>query len=130
MTNREKYIDEILATWLYNGYMEDELKSQYGIKPDENDCIDHQQVIQWLQSEYKEPKEIEYIEVTNDIPRLTEIEVYNGQSKKWETRSFLLRDDFWVTPYMVLTDDCDYAVELYEKARVRKDWRKYEINRC
>ena len=126
MTNREKYLDEILALHLLQAYTTGELKSEYGIKSDENNSISHQQIMEWLQAEYEEPKEekIEYIEVTNDIPRLTEIEVYNRQDKKWETRSFLLRDDIWISPYMVLTDDCDYAVELYEKARIRKDWKE------
>ena len=76
MTNREKYLDEILASYLYNAYREEDLKSKYGIVPDENGNI-YCQVMEWLQSEYEEPKEekIEYIEVTNDIPRFTEIEV-------------------------------------------------------
>lgn len=128
MTNREKYIDEILAIHLSQAYSERELATEYGIKYNKDDSITYNDVIEWLQAEYEEPKEpkFEYIEVTNDIPRLTEIEVYNEQYNKWETRSFLLRDDIWISPYMVLTDDCDYAVELYRQARIRKDWKEHQ----
>ena len=125
ITNREKYIDDILATYLYNEYTDGELKSEYRIATDENGDITHYQVMKWLEAEYEEPKdpEIEYIEVTNDIPRFTEIEVRDSVSDEWEKKVFLFKRDEKkrVRVYMCL-DECGLDAAVWRYARVRKDW--------
>ena len=124
MTNREKYLDEILALHLLQAYTERELATEYGIKSDENDCISHQQVMKWLQAEYEEPKEekIEYIGVTNDIPRFTEIEVRDSLEEEWIKMKFIcvIRNKTNY-PYVTLSDD-GLDTELWKYARIRKDW--------
>ena len=127
MTNREKFLNKILALHLLQDYSESDLSTEFGVNYNENDSITYDDIMKWLQSEYEEPKEpkepeIEYIEVTNDIPRFTEIEVRNSMEKEWIAREFILvlknKKNY---PYITLSGN-GIDVEVWKYARIRKDW--------
>ncbi len=122
MTNREKCIDEILADVILNQYTDKELVEEKGIVLGQDSRKWNKEVCEWLQSEYKEP-EIEYMEVTNDIPRFTEIEVRDSDEEEWIKRLFLARlkdsEYRYVTMMIGFEGYTNFA-----QARVRKDWDK------
>ena len=126
MTNKEKYLDEILALHLLQAYSTSELNSEFGIECKEDRLIEYGDVMKWLQAEYEEPKEekIEYIGVTNDIPRFTEIEVRDSIEAEWVAMKFIcvIRNKTNY-PYVTLSDD-GLDTELWKYARIRKDWRE------
>ena len=126
MTNREKYLNKILASHLLQAYCESELVTEFGVKCNEDGSIEYNDVVEWLQSEYEEPKEekIEYIEVTNDIPRFTEIEVRNDEQEEWVQKKFLCTlkpTPNYPYPYSCLNRDGTDII-LRRQARIRKDW--------
>lgn len=56
MTNRDKYLSEILAEYMYNE-LDDEEIVKYGVKQDEYGDITHYQITEWLEQEYKPLRE-------------------------------------------------------------------------
>lgn len=125
MKNREKYLDEILAEVLMNLYGTKELRDKFNLRLGQNTSFHKEEVLEWLQEEYKEPEETEYIEVTNDIPRFTEIEIRDLNSKEWRKAKFLCKLDNDKTKhiYVVLSKYENYYSS-WSQARVRKDWRE------
>lgn len=85
MTNREKYLDEILAKYLRITYTSEELSSEFNVPLNEDRLACSEEIEQWLQSEYVEPQE-EYVDVLKPLPLGTVIEVeLNGV---WVEREF------------------------------------------
>ena len=122
MKNREKYLDEILAEVLMNLYGTKELRDKFNLRLGQNTSFHKEEVLEWLQEEYEE---IEYIEVTNDIPRFTEIEVRDFDSEEWKKLKFLhkLNEDKTKYVYHTLGEE-EWYTRRWIQARVRKDWRE------
>lgn len=64
MTNKEKYMNEILARRLYLEWTDDEMKG-LGIKGDSDGDITTKEIEEWLEQEYKPSEEERFEEVMN-----------------------------------------------------------------
>ena len=115
MKNSEKYLNEILATYICRSFQALDAKAM-GIPIGKYNELKYFDVLKWLDAEYCEDEE--YEEVTSETATFETVEVRNDEADEWQCAKFIKKLDDDCFSYITLNQAKD-GLAHWQYARIK-----------